>query len=396
MLSLVLVLLGLLLPTQLGLHFWPPSSYVYGLRVDYLSPTIYLTDLLLLFFLIANLPYLIRILRSNLPSFLILLLLIILNTYFSTHPLISAISWFRLLLLFNLAHFLSHLPPTILRHFLTSLLISTLVICSLAIFQVSTGSSLNYLAYYLGERRFTLSTPGIARISILGRQFLRPYSTFSHPNSLAGYLLLIFVLFRFLRYKLPFQLLTQLIICLVLFLTVSRSAIFALFVAVLFRHSTKLIYASFLISLLFLFLQLFPLSVLSSIQSLTDRFFLATDALRLISHRLLTGVGLSSFTSAQGIFHLGIKNAFIYLQPVHHLFLLLTAETGLLGLTILIVLINHLRSLPHRSTLLVIILSLVLLTGALDHYWLTLPQNRLLLAVSLGLVFHPQSSKLFI
>ena len=35
-----------LLPLQLGRHFWPPSSLVLGLRVDYLAPTVYLTDIL--------------------------------------------------------------------------------------------------------------------------------------------------------------------------------------------------------------------------------------------------------------------------------------------------------------------------------------------------------------
>ena len=38
----------LFLPTQLGKHFWPPFSNVHGIRVDYLSPTLYLTDLFIL------------------------------------------------------------------------------------------------------------------------------------------------------------------------------------------------------------------------------------------------------------------------------------------------------------------------------------------------------------
>jgi len=34
-------LLVFLLPVQFGRHFWPEWSYVMGLRIDYLSPTIY-------------------------------------------------------------------------------------------------------------------------------------------------------------------------------------------------------------------------------------------------------------------------------------------------------------------------------------------------------------------
>src|SRR3972149_3010131 len=36
----------LLLPTQLGKHFFIPLSYLSGVRVDYLAPTVYLTDLI--------------------------------------------------------------------------------------------------------------------------------------------------------------------------------------------------------------------------------------------------------------------------------------------------------------------------------------------------------------
>ena len=42
----------LFLPTQLGLHFWPEYSKVLGLRIDYLSPTIYMTDVLILLLIV--------------------------------------------------------------------------------------------------------------------------------------------------------------------------------------------------------------------------------------------------------------------------------------------------------------------------------------------------------
>src|SRR3989338_9410931 len=48
----------LFLPTQLGRHFWPSFSYILGIRTDYLSPTLYLTDILILLlfiFFIASL-----------------------------------------------------------------------------------------------------------------------------------------------------------------------------------------------------------------------------------------------------------------------------------------------------------------------------------------------------
>ena len=38
----------LFLPAQLGKHFWPQFSFVDGIRIDYLSPTLYFTDILIL------------------------------------------------------------------------------------------------------------------------------------------------------------------------------------------------------------------------------------------------------------------------------------------------------------------------------------------------------------
>lgn len=42
------------IPTQLGKHFWPEWSYVMGIRVDYLSPTLYFLDLIWLGFFVIN------------------------------------------------------------------------------------------------------------------------------------------------------------------------------------------------------------------------------------------------------------------------------------------------------------------------------------------------------
>src|SRR3989344_9244530 len=57
----------LFVPTQFGRHFWPSFSYVLGIRTDSLSPTLYLTAILILglfVFFIASLK-----LRLMLPLF---------------------------------------------------------------------------------------------------------------------------------------------------------------------------------------------------------------------------------------------------------------------------------------------------------------------------------------
>lgn len=46
--KIILFWLLLLIPTQLGRHFWFDWSLVWGIRVDYFSPTIYMVDILFL------------------------------------------------------------------------------------------------------------------------------------------------------------------------------------------------------------------------------------------------------------------------------------------------------------------------------------------------------------
>ena len=54
LLQILYLIFVFLLPTQLGKHFFPPYSYLNGVRVDYLSPTIYLTDILVFLLLVSN------------------------------------------------------------------------------------------------------------------------------------------------------------------------------------------------------------------------------------------------------------------------------------------------------------------------------------------------------
>ena len=53
----ILYLLIFLFPTQLALHFWPTEAFVFGIRVDFLAPAIYLSDLLVAMLLISWLVF---------------------------------------------------------------------------------------------------------------------------------------------------------------------------------------------------------------------------------------------------------------------------------------------------------------------------------------------------
>src|ERR1035437_4087149 len=70
-------LLILFLPTQLGKHFWPNFSFVYGLRLDYHSPTIYFTDLLILLIFIFSFPKLLQAIKKTPKKYIATFLLVL-------------------------------------------------------------------------------------------------------------------------------------------------------------------------------------------------------------------------------------------------------------------------------------------------------------------------------
>ena len=72
------------IPIQLGKHFWPASAFVSGIRVDYLSPTLFFTDILL-FVLLGIFVFNVwreRKIPSRLALFLLCFTLISLASFF--------------------------------------------------------------------------------------------------------------------------------------------------------------------------------------------------------------------------------------------------------------------------------------------------------------------------
>ncbi|MBI1871877.1 hypothetical protein HYS10_00475, partial [Candidatus Collierbacteria bacterium] len=86
------------LPFQLGKHFWLSQSFVKGFRIDYLSPTFYLTDLFIIFFLFLNLNKLRQILSSLLTSLngISFVILLFLNLWAANFNLVTSLAWLRL------------------------------------------------------------------------------------------------------------------------------------------------------------------------------------------------------------------------------------------------------------------------------------------------------------
>jgi O-antigen ligase len=428
----IFYLLMLLLPTQLGKHFWPDFTIVSGIRIDYLSPTVYSTDVLLillsgcvLFRFCISFPRLkILDLRSkarniNKKKFVaagFILLFLIVNCIFSSRPLLSFYGLVKfgefVFLGFNVARTIK--KQSQLQKIVLLFAISSIFESLLAIAQYVHQGSLNGLFYFFGERTFTGMTPGIANASINGVLVLRPYGTFSHPNVLAGYLLIVMVLvWSFLLTKKQlsvriFAFLSLLINSVALLLTFSRVAILlwgVLIIIVLVRtflQKLKTYRAKLTASVLILcgmtLLSFFPLmhelfsrfaqtSLID--ESVTERTELLKTAFMMIRQHPVFGVGLYNFIPAMAPLQKPLPLG-LYLQPVHNIFVLVAAEIGFIGLGLFVWLlgVSVMRIRKQESGIkgtLYVLLFIILTTGMFDHYWLTLQQGQLLFATVLGL-----------
>lgn len=369
--KIIFFLLIFCLPFQLGYHFWLPQSFVSSFRIDYLSPTIYLVDLLILCYLALNL----RHIKIN-PLFLTLA---IFNLWTTRGNLITLFAWLRLLeyyLLFQVLRAENNLTVKVR----TPLLLSLSLILTLATLQFVTQSSLGGPFYYLGERPLSVFLPNIAKINLPWGQILRPYSTFSHPNSLAGYLLVVLILLPIFAKS---KLLKYFTIFIIL-LTFSKAAILALFLIILLQLSFL---QSFTLSI---FLNLTPLityliSLPSWLQlSFTSRHYLFLPTFQMIKNHWLTGVGLRQFIPSLAERLPGNQLSYQSLQPVHNLFLLVITELGILP--ILIICFYFLKSKITLNTKFYPLATIILITGTLDHYWWTLPQNQLIIVLAIALI----------
>jgi hypothetical protein len=367
----------ILLPTQLGLHFWPSFSRVAGIKIDYLSPTLYFLDLLLLMLVILNYQQLFRFIRNNQKYFILLLLYVSLNIIFAVSPPNSFFWWLRSLLYLSVFFVLRlrHLNWSQIR---TPLFYGTLMVVVIEVLQLLQQSSIGGPLYFLGERAFSASTPGLGRLNLFGSELIRPMSVFSHPNSLAGYLLVVFYLFS--RQKSPSC--YKLVPFIGILLTFSKTAIISLSL-IIFRFRPEII---ILFSFLLTYLQPFLQNQISNLQSLATRQFYFNYLPKIALDHSLFGVGLGNYIPALGRVLPGSFLTPSILQPIHNLFYLCLAEIGFIGTAILIYIMRQVKKVTLNREVLGL-LALILITGTFDHYTLTLPQNKLILLLALSIMF---------
>lgn len=461
----------LFLPTQLGKHFWPDFSYVSGIRSDYLSPTLYFTDILVIVLLgivlfchlealqwLRDLPanrdvrrFLLRrndnkkffkqsitqrriVLFAKQNRLLVFALALILasligSTVFAKSIPLALFGDVKFLEMVCVGWYVGRRGLTLISFRTMTVLfgLSMLFESLLGIVQFFHQGSVGSLFYFFGERTFTASTPGIANASLGGSLTLRPYGSLPHPNVLAAYLLIgmVFTASQLLRQQTFFRQWFFRVVIVVstiaLLLTVSRTAILLFFlcligggIVLLQKNHNKVgkrivfaLFAGVLVLFFFTSLEQRFQFLFQGDESVALRVMQLQAALALFVKHLLFGVGINNFLLAvPKMSQNSSYSLFSLLQPVHNIYFLIGCELGGLGLVGSLLFlatrvsgqigrIRRIEKMGEKKSFSVasfVALLLVLLLGITDHYFWTLQQGRLLLAVVMGLVSSTKKS----
>ncbi len=410
--KIIFLLIIFSLSSQVGLHLWPNFSYIFGVRVDYLSPTIHLLDILIVFWIILHVGNVKIRIESPIPKavFALFMASLVINVFISKSPLahifgIVKLAEFGLFGLLAATTF----SKDYIRPFILTIAASASLSSILSIWQFAKQSSVGGLWYFFGERSFNASTIGISTVN-LNEQLLRPYGAFPHPNVLAFFLLMT-IIFSIIRipyekktYGRSFLIFLTILSSTALILTFSRVSIF-LFILFLFyviytKGKTNARYYLFGMLGLFIFL-LFRLPTILSVEFLFRgidfRQELLIQSFTILSSNLYFGIGLSNFFVHQAPLIETISP--IIFQPPHNIFVLALLSLGLLGFWIFpyIFYLSHSSLFAklqttkgklkdfHKSVL--FILLAIIIVGMFDHFFLTLEQGQIMLALILGLSF---------
>lgn len=425
-------LLLLFLPTQLGRHFFFDFSLISGIRSDYLAPTVFLTDIIIMLmvvvWIVKNIKYPfdfaqgkqisnIKYISYELRAIHIILLSVICYLLFSS-IFVAANIWVVLYKLLKIIEFILlgfiiyRIRPNVLT-VLTILSIDVFYTSLIAIGQFIMQKSVGGILWWLGERTFYAGTPGIATFSLpglAGRLILRPYATFPHPNVLGGFLavtlpIIFFVLLYYRKrcgkFLYSWFFISFLVGLVTLFLSLSRAATFVTLVGFVLVISGEKLLIDWAKKKNTFFLVIFYTLIIASVaiplvlpdgslegQSLKERKELIAATLKMIEESPFIGVGLNN-----SIIHLrsfAIKASGVYIfQPVHNIYLLALTETGLVGFFILLTLLMVIYHLGLKTSPIVILaLTQLYFLGFFDHYLLTLQQGQLLFTLFASLALY--------
>ena len=400
---------------QTGKHFWPQFSLVDGIRVDYLSPTLYFSDTLIVAFILTSLivykQKFLKVLKKINLAQLLFFLLILSSTLlaYNLHAAIFGVIKMAEFVLFAVCIAMTFQKKNI-KALTLALLLSSIIVSFIAVLQIVLNHSLNGAFYFLGERSFISSTIGVAKFSLNDQTIVRPYATFAHPNVLAFFIFFAGIILSFnarfengLRKALIY--LSSSISFMVLIFTFSRVITLSAFIYIFYLFSLlkakKITYLLLFVITLTLFL-IFEgrYADFSSIYKETkERQGLSTISVNLIKESPIFGVGVNNFFVHEIKYQKEVTP--VFLQPVHNIYLYLFSQIGLVaGVLVMVFIFKTLKQvrasfLTSKSksskafyTSIFIVLIAALCTGLFDHFLLTLQQAQIMLALTLGLCWN--------
>jgi O-antigen ligase len=385
-------LLLVLLPIQLTKHFFPEFAFISGIRVDYLAPTIYVTDILVVALLLTSIRKLLKIPSTALCLFFVG---VAVNIVFAINPFVAFFKWLTIFEVVFVCFYIvvekpSPKPSSIF------LIVGGLYSSLLAWMQFIQQSSIGGIFWWIGERTFSVMTPGIARTAFDNQLFLRPYATFPHPNVLAGFLTclvpLVFYAKNYTKYSRLLFVPTLILFLATIFITFSQSAwVLATITTFIFLLQEKGISLTKPYAVAGLFMLTIVFSVFSyqfvETESISRRIALNTDAISLFQTSPIVGVGLNNFIVANQ--ENKTINSYQDLQPAHSIYLLLLSETGIVGVVMvltIVFLVLKKAKINNDSVYVIWSLGILLIFGVLDHYPFTIHQTLLFFGILTGFI----------
>ncbi|HLD51508.1 hypothetical protein A3K34_04480 [candidate division WWE3 bacterium RIFOXYC1_FULL_40_10] len=394
-------LLILLLPLNLGKHFVIKDSYVLGLLIDYLIPTIFVQDILVFLIILFWVSDLVKkgsltqtalslISKNSVKLLVFFIFSVFLSVLDSQRIWPSLYSFLRLTLYSILALYIAkeYNFEQDARKTIALFLVSVFLVAVLGLAQfVNKGSVFdNYL--FFGEQPYSLSTPLVAKDSFFGRPVLPPYGLFRHPNILSVFLVFaIYLCIRFatrtkLKFLALFVMFSVFLATLSYFSWLSLVVIFSL---ELFSKEQTAKIPLYVCLLIFPFIFLFFPKLLPFQQNISylRREEFLKSAYYLFLEKPLYGVGHNNITLVVEKY-MNVPHDLRFTQPVHNVSALIAAESGLFSFIFYILFVGNLFVRKKNPTIQLLLVAVVFLSG-FDHYFFTIHQTQLLFWIVAGL-----------
>lgn len=366
------------------------SAYANGIRIDYLIPKLYLSALVGFGLVLFTASYY--------KKWLLLL------AWLALLGFALRFNWFgaELLLTAGIAWSVTQLPNSILqKSWIGWGIAGMLAFQSLVALGQFLLQKPLFGYWFLGEINL-LRFAGIATQIFAGKEFILPSGTTAHPNVLAGIMVIGSALLWQRRATVPRWLVfsTLAIALTSLILTFSLSAWLAAgFALAFFLAKNRLDYVQkkLLLAGVWSLIVVIPLTLAQLEQVSTNPSLVRRAALNEIAYKQfiahpLWGTGLNTFTSelAQTNENKVLER---FIQPTHHVPLLILAETGLIGVLGVLGILIWLQRKNFVTDELLLASCVVVPLLSLDHYLYTLESGRLAVVVLLLMVLVTESEK---